>query len=108
MLPILNGWAVQILEEPARIQQRGGQTYTVLTLCRILYTLQHGKVVSKPVAARWAQETLGNRWVPLIKQAWEGRHNPGVDASPGDVNETLEFIRFALEQSRKLEAFSTD
>ena len=108
MLAILNRWAVQILEEPARIQQRGGQTYTVLTMCRILYTLQHGKVVSKPVAARWAQETLGNLWVPLIEQTWEGRHNPGVDASPGDVNETLEFIRFALEQSRKLETFSID
>ena len=108
MLAILNGWAAQILEEPVRIEQRGGQTYTVLTMCRILYTLQCGKVVSKPVAARWAQETLGNRWVPLIEQTWEGRHNPEVDASPEDVNETLEFIRFALEQSRKLEAFSID
>ena len=54
------------------------------------------------------QETLGNRWGPLIEQTWEERHNPEVDASPKDVNETLEFIRFALEQSRKLEASSTD
>ncbi len=108
MLVILNGWAAQILQYPAQIKQRGGQTYTVLSICRILYTLQFGTVASKPVAARWAQESLSNRWMPLIEQTWAGRHNPGLEASPEDVNETLEFIRYALEQSRKLETFSKD
>ena len=100
MLAILNGWPLQILEDPARIKQRGGQSYTVLTLCRILYTLQYGTVVSKPVAARWAQETQGERWRPLIERTWEGRHNPGSEASPDDVNGTLEFIRYALERGQ--------
>ena len=54
------------------------------------------------------QETLGNRWGPLIEQTWEGRHNPEVDASPEHVNETLEFIRLAREQNQNLEASSTD
>ncbi len=103
MLVILDGWAAQILKEPARIKQRGGQTYTVLSICRILYTLQYGTVVSKREAARWADETLDDRWTPLIEQTWEGRSNPGVDASPGEVNETLDFIRYALEYSEKLE-----
>ncbi len=39
MLAVLYGWAAQILDDPAQIKNRGGQTYTVLSLCRILYTL---------------------------------------------------------------------
>ena len=106
MVVILNGWASQILEETAKIKQRGGQSYTVLSICRILYTLQYGTVVSKPVAARWAQEALDNKWTPLIERTWAGRHNPGAEAPPEDVNGTLEFIRYALEQSQKTEALS--
>lgn len=101
MSVILDGWGTQLLEEPAEIRQRGFQSYIVLSISRILYTLQFGTVVSKQVAARWAQENLGNRWVPLIEGTWEGRHNPGMDASPEDVNETLEFICFALEYGEK-------
>jgi hypothetical protein len=41
------------------------QAYAILTMCRALYTLQHGTVVSKSVAARWAQEVLGERWAAL-------------------------------------------
>lgn len=98
MRTILTGWAAKILDEPAQMKSRGYQSYTVLSLCRILYTLQFGAVVSKPVAARWAQETLGLNWAPLIERAWEGRHNPGIEASVEDVNGTLDFIRFALER----------
>jgi predicted nucleotidyltransferase len=103
MLAVLNQWTPQFLEEPDRLKHRGGQSYIVLTLCRILYTLHHGTVVSKHAAARWAQENLVAEWTPLIEQAWAGRHNPGLEAHPEDVNGTLAFIRFALEQGRKHE-----
>lgn len=103
MVAILNGWASQIPEDPTRLRQRGGQSYIVLSICRILYTLQYGTVVSKRFAARWAQETLDEKWTPLIERTWTGRQNPGLEAPPDEVKKTLEFIRFALEQSRKLE-----
>lgn len=103
MLKILHGWAAKILDDPAQVKRRGYQSYTVLSLCRILYTLEYGTVVSKRVAARWAQETLGERWVPLIERTWAGRHNPRSEASSDDVNGTLEFIRYALERSQQLE-----
>jgi hypothetical protein len=96
---ILQGWAAQILDTPAEIDSRGYQSYTVLTLCRILYTLQNSSVASKPVAARWAQETLDPRWIPLIERAWLGRQKAGLKAEPHDVNETLEFIRYTLASS---------
>jgi len=102
-LAIFYGWTKQILDDPAEISSRGYQSYTVFTLCRILYTLQRGAVVSKPAAARWVQETLDQRWVPLIDRAWVGRQNPGLKAQAEDVNETLNFISYTLERSQKFE-----
>jgi len=98
----LSGWAAHILDEPAQMQFRGYQSFIVLSLCRILYTLQSGEVVSKACAASWAQQTLGERWVPLIDRAWEGRHHGGEDSSPEDVDGTLAFIRNALDCGRNL------
>ena len=103
---ILHGWTKQILDNPAEIDSRGYQSYTVLTLCRINYTLQNGMVVSKPVALRWAQESLDPRWSPLIKRAWLGRQNAGLKAEAGDVNETLEFIRYTLAIAKPAEGVS--
>lgn len=97
---ILSEWAAQMLLDPWLLQSRGYQTYTVLSLCRILYTLQQGEVASKRAAARWAQEALGERWVSLIESAWDGRRHPDQRSSPEQVQDTLAFIRFALEKGR--------
>ena len=63
------------------------RSYAVLTMCRMYYTLQYGVVVSKPLAARWAEATLDARWRPLIQAAlaWSS------DIVP-DLGETLRFI----------------
>lgn len=100
VLSILPALAASILQEPARINGRGNQSYIVLTLCRMMYTLHHGTVASKAVAARWAQETLDRRWRPLIERALAERHNPGAATSTEDVKGTLEFILYALERSQ--------
>lgn len=102
-LAIFHGWTKQILDDPAEITSRGYQSYTVLTLCRILYTLEHGTLVSKPVAAKWAQEMLDPRWRPLIERAWVGRQNPDLKAQPDEIHKTLEFIHCTLERSQKFE-----
>jgi Domain of unknown function (DUF4111) len=99
VLEQLHEWAARMLESPSHTQ-RGYQSYVILTLCRMLYTLENGSVISKPAAARWAADTLGERWAPLIERAWEGRHNPGLATSAEDVTGTVAFIRFALERSR--------
>jgi hypothetical protein len=43
--------------------------YAVLTMSRMLYTIRHGAIAAKPVAARWAQEAVDSRWTPLIRSA---------------------------------------
>lgn len=97
MLSMLPEWTGRIVRDPALITHRGYQSYMVLSLCRALYTLQHGAVVSKPAAARWAQESLGERWAPLIERALAGRHEPESPASAADVSETIAFIHHTLE-----------
>jgi hypothetical protein len=97
MQVILAKWAAWILDHPAQISSRGYQSYTVLSLCRILYTLKRSSIASKPTAAAWAQEILEERWRPLIARAWEGRHSPDTAADPADLNGTLDFIRYTLD-----------
>lgn len=96
MREILRDWAARLLADPAQLNRRGYQAYTVLSVCRILYTLEFGTIVSKRVAAHWAQATRGKQWNDLIEQTWEGRHNPTAPTSLADTNGTLEFIRLAL------------
>jgi predicted nucleotidyltransferase len=103
MVSFLPAWATYLRNDPAQITHRGYQSYIVLSLCRVLYTLHHGTVVSKLVAARWARESLGERWVPLIEHAWAGRRNAGEEASPEDVHETLKFLQYTIEHSEQFE-----
>lgn len=70
--------------------------YAVLTMCRMRYTLHYGVVVSKPVAASWAQATLDARWTELIRAAlaWSN------DIVP-DLGETLRFIDDTQQASER-------
>jgi Aminoglycoside adenylyltransferase, C-terminal domain len=101
VLGILHEWWAPMLhaERPARLQSSEYQAYAILTMCRALYTLHYGTIVSKPVAAKWAQETLGERWAALIERALAWRHDAPLD----ELNETLDFIRYALERGQQLE-----
>ena len=90
------GWLGGFSDNPGQIASRGYQSYIVLTLCRILYTVAHGDVVSKATAVRWARETVGVRWAHLIDDAWEGRRGPDGPPAPDAVRETLAFIRYVL------------
>ena len=46
-LETLHGWWAPMLDDPTRLNSPGYQSYTVLTMSRMLYTLQYGTVVSK-------------------------------------------------------------
>jgi hypothetical protein len=79
---------------------RWAQPYLVLTLCRVLHTLNRGEVVPKQEAAEWAAQTLDSKWKPLIQQALRDRPDPSrryyKAASPEAVNATMAFVEDAL------------
>lgn len=88
-------WAAQ-LDGPAPewLRTREYQAFAVLTMCRVLYTLEHGDVVSKPVAAAWASSELGDPWRAMIARSlrWCGDH------TPDDMTGTLAFVRYAIDR----------
>jgi hypothetical protein len=88
----------QQLTGPEWLRPRDYQAFAVLTMCRALYTLSQGEIVSKPAAAAWALQTLDPRWRPLIERALIWRHQHDKD----DLTETLAFLHFALTFSRSL------
>ncbi len=98
MLPVVHDWAAKLLERPELIQIHGYQSYIVLSLCRVLFTLRYGKVASKLESARWAQSALGEKWSALIQRAWIARSNPQPAPPPEDIQETMAFIRFVLNR----------
>jgi len=96
---IVQRWIAPMLESPAPLASPGYQSYMVLSLCRILYTLHHGTVVSKRVAAQWAAETVAKPWATLIAHAGQTRHS-GEWAGQGDPGpETLAFMQYVLEMA---------
>lgn len=99
VLGILREWWSPMLDDPDRLHSSEYQAYAILTMCRMFYTLQHGILVSKPVAARWAQKALGEPWAAVIELALAWRH----DAQMEKLNETLDFIRYTLERSQQFE-----
>jgi hypothetical protein len=101
VLGFLREWWAPMLHDPdPRLHGGEYQAYAVLTMCRALYTLQYGTVVSKPVAARWARGALGERWAVLIGQALAWRRDAPLDngGTAFRMDETLDFIRYTLEQ----------
>ena len=69
----------------------------VLTLCRLLYTLETGSVTSKPGAARWAEQALETRWAGLISRSLAGKHD-SRDTPESDVSDTVALIAHTVDR----------
>lgn len=94
-LSILTDWWLPMLYDTTRLKSSEYQAYAVLTMCRILYTLKHGSIVSKPVAATWVKKEFSNQWKELVEQALSWREGKILDG----IDETMNFIRFTQEYS---------
>lgn len=84
------------------LRPSGHQSLAVLTMCRILYTLRTGAIISKSAAARWGLATLDPRWSGLIERAdaWRADHPPddSVLAPEHEIRETQALIRLVGEE----------
>ena len=58
VVDVLPLWFNPILEDPLQINKRGYQSFFMLSICRMFYTLKYGEIVSKKFAAKWAKENL--------------------------------------------------
>ena len=99
VLGIMDEWWTPMLDKPNFLRDGEYQAYAVMTMCRTLYTLEHGVIASKPVSARWAMDVLGARWRPLIETSLAMTH----DTQTNILNETLDFIRFTRDTCQRFE-----
>jgi hypothetical protein len=99
---IAGDWHEKASQDPDWLEwvgHRSAQSFVVLTLCRMLYSLDTREVASKPAAARWAKKALDPHWVALIERALTGQHDQ-AEALERDVEDTLAFIRYTFEKSQ--------
>jgi len=83
------GWWRPMITDHSHLQWVGYRMYAIATMCRMLYTLRHGEIVSKQEAARWAMAALAERWQGLVETAvnWSGEDLDNFE-------ETVDFIRY--------------
>ncbi len=93
----VTGYWNQQLEHPEWLRTREEQAFAILTMCRALYTLVCGEVVSKPRAAAWAREALGAPWAQLIDRALLWRYDSRAD----DMTDMLNFVRYTIARCQE-------
>jgi len=90
-------WAL-VEQDTGWLRPRNYQAFAVLTMCRALYVLEHGALVSKPAAAAWAGRRLAPPWPALVDRALDWRADERVDDR--SLPETLRFVAHAVELAR--------
>jgi len=96
VMGILQEWWFPMLEDPSWLRAHNSpyHAFAILTTCRSLYALEHGTIVSKPVAARWAQEQLDGKWPQVIERSLATR----LGSREFELYEAaLELIRYTME-----------
>lgn len=91
---MLEEWWRPLLDDPAWVQETQAQPFAILSMCRALYTLEYGELTSKPIAARWAQQTLGKSFDRLI--AWALAWSPNQQSD--HLAPTADLIRYTLNR----------
>jgi hypothetical protein len=93
---IAGGWLDLAHTDPSWLEwlaERRWQVFVVQTLCRMLYSLRAGSVTSKPAAASWGTQELGEPWASLIRRSLAAT-DPEERIPEQDMVETVEFIRY--------------
>jgi Domain of unknown function (DUF4111) len=97
---MLGDWAERL--EPgadlAWLRPRNYQAFAVLTMCRDLYVLERGALVSKTAAATWAARRFGPPWAHLVERTLAWRADERTDDR--QLPETMRFVAHALELAR--------
>ena len=88
-----NDWLPSLLKNPSQVKSRGYQSYIVLTVARIMYTMSTAELASKPAAIAWLRDHSDGRYDALLEDAWAGRIAPNTPISPGALSATIGIIQ---------------
>jgi hypothetical protein len=91
-LPTLESWSARF------------QPDSVIAYCRMLHTVQTGRLGSKPESAEWALRGVDPEWRPLILEARAERPDPWAKvkraAVPERVERTQAFMAYVSRLAR--------
>jgi predicted nucleotidyltransferase len=94
---LMEYWWIPMCDIPTSLEDEAYRTYAIFTMCRILYTIEHGQIVSKVKAGQWALKTLDTQWQPLIQRALD--HRSGTHLIP--IQDVQDHIKFTAEILKK-------
>ena len=94
VLDVLHEWWFPMPDNPKWLQEHGSEyhAFAIISMCRALHALKHGTIVSKPVAAKWAQEELGDESSQTIERSLAAQSHDEKDYDL--YNKALDLIRF--------------
>jgi hypothetical protein len=94
---VLQEWWFPMLEDASWLRDHGYpyHSFAILSMCRALHALEHGTIVSKSAAARWAQGKLGQRWSLVIEQAL--RAQKPIEGQLDLLDDALALIRYTRD-----------
>lgn len=73
------------------------QSYFVMNLCRILYTVIGGTTGTKKIAAEWVKNKFGPPWSNLIETAESWKYGKEMLLK----NEAIDFIKFVIDKIKQ-------
>ncbi len=87
-------WATWVADphDPEWLPPRSHHAYVVETMCRALYTLAFGELVSKWKAVEWAASTLPEPWSALVQKSVAARADPTPDETT--IADVLAFVQW--------------
>jgi len=103
-----NGFQQELHQPLGFYNSRFGQSYIILTYCRILHTLSMGRIESKKSGAEWAKNNIDNKWKELIEQAWQERKGVrfctkiNERANQELLEKTFEFVDFVINETNQI------
>ena len=109
MLQVLKVFQDEITRPLGFWNSRFGQSFAVLTYCRMLHTLHTGTVQSKKAGGKWAKQFVDPKWEEIIDQAWKEREGVRLGVKIGQraelalLYETLEFLKYAVAKIDRIE-----
>ncbi|HUI90437.1 MAG TPA: aminoglycoside adenylyltransferase domain-containing protein [Anaerolineales bacterium] len=107
ILSTMREWGSEIISGQWKMDNKWAQPYVVIMYCRMLHSLNTGRINSKLSGVQWAKNNLDSRWTNLIQRAWDERPNPSLKvrqpAEIIEVKDTIEFVRFAIDLGQSCE-----
>ena len=76
------------------------QAFEIETLCRALYTLELGKMPTKPEAVEWALATLPDPWCELVR--WSQVYRADKTEDDSKFSDVMQFARWATQEARTM------